>query len=381
MKASVFPSRSRFLSTFLQAPIFIIISFAYCVPSECSAQTAIELIKHINLLQELPQKANGDLELLLLKYDELIKILRSANKKQSLSENRIYFLDAGEIARRLDEWPRAKSYCETYLVLASPEDKSRSSAEHCRDEAKRHLERSHQPGPLSSASAVTSPSVQACPNPPAIAPGLPAQQAPPSLAISAASASPPALTLTELTDCETENNVAMATACFRQVVTTHTSAGSSQVAIAHLADRLAMVRSSRSLRRNDAMWGSGLTLWLSALIPSVVFGSLYMAQVQGIGAVPPGTIPDATYGTLIVPVIGPFVSATWFSLLDVSGEEKARYAVPWILASGVPQVVGLALLAVGSRRNREASNLSSRSARVLPLASPQQIGLSILGSY
>lgn len=110
-------------------------------------------------------------------------------------------------------------------------------------------------------------------------------------------------------------------------------------------------------RRNNGLWGAGLTMWLCALIPTWVFGPINASPASG--------TRKTIYYTLMIPVFGPFISGIW---LPVDAKAKAGddivigYTVPWIVADGLAQVAGLTMLAIGVQQRP----LPPRVARYLP---------------
>lgn len=110
-------------------------------------------------------------------------------------------------------------------------------------------------------------------------------------------------------------------------------------------------------RRNDGLWGAGLTMWLAALIPTWIYGPKEASNTSG--------TRKTIYYTLMIPVLGPFISGIW---LPVEAKAKAdsdiviTYTVPWIVADGLAQVAGLTMLAIGV----QPRPLPARVARYLP---------------
>ena len=56
--------------------------------------------------------------------------------------------------------------------------------------------------------------------------------------------------------------------------------------------------------RNTGLWAAGLTLWLSALVPAVVFAPLYPGRDSQ-------ESHKSIYYTLAIPIVGPFISGIW----------------------------------------------------------------------
>lgn len=98
------------------------------------------------------------------------------------------------------------------------------------------------------------------------------------------------------------------------------------------------------------MWGAGLSLWMAAYVPSLIFSGIYIAKLPGVTAATSDTFPSTVYGLLAIPLGGPFLSGGLFAASDfVTSEEKLRYTLPWVLASGIPQVIGFSLFVSGAR--------------------------------
>jgi len=126
-------------------------------------------------------------------------------------------------------------------------------------------------------------------------------------------------------------------------------------------------------QRNAGLWGAGLSMWLCASIPPLVFGPLYASQTSG--------DRKPIFYSLMVPVLGPFISGIWLPAVSRSKDDARDYTVPWIVADGLTQVVGLTLFIIGIKPHP----LPPRLARVLgdvrltPYASGQ--GAGIAGSF
>ncbi len=102
-------------------------------------------------------------------------------------------------------------------------------------------------------------------------------------------------------------------------------------------------------RRNTGLWAAGLTLWLSALVPAVVFAPMYPNRDSQESHKP-------IYYTLAIPIVGPFISGIWLPLTYSPGSERnnqvVNYTVPWIVADGLAQLVGFTMFLGGVQTRR-----------------------------
>ncbi len=138
-------------------------------------------------------------------------------------------------------------------------------------------------------------------------------------------------------------------------------------------------------QRNTGLWAAGLTLWLSALVPAVVMGPLY-AENPVYGELADSSTHRSIHYTLMIPVVGPFISGIWLPL--VSGDRSyaaIHYTVPWIVADGVAQLVGLTMLVAGAQKTKyllgPGATQIVRSLRVVPFRSLDQSGIAVVGRF
>lgn len=130
----------------------------------------------------------------------------------------------------------------------------------------------------------------------------------------------------------------------------------------------------RERRTNEAMFGAGLSMLFCAMVPPIVLGPIF---AQGVS-----TERKPIYYTLMIPIIGPFVSGIW--LPAVSGAPKdyiINHSVPWIVGDGITQLAGLIMTIVGGRARPVTTAPSSAlsSLRVMPYSSGNGIGIA--GSF
>lgn len=138
-------------------------------------------------------------------------------------------------------------------------------------------------------------------------------------------------------------------------------------------------------QRNTGLWAAGLTLWLSALVPAVVMGPLY-AENPVYGEKADTQTRQIIHYTLMAPVVGPFISGIWLPLVSDDRQWAAtHYTVPWIVADGVAQLVGLTMLVAGAQKTRyrlgPAASQIVRSLQVAPLKSQDLSGIAVLGRF
>jgi len=87
--------------------------------------------------------------------------------------------------------------------------------------------------------------------------------------------------------------------------------------------------------------GGGLTLLITGYTAALITGSVFLGIVNP-------TYDKALYdasGTLLIPVLGPFVSGFMYL--------QSFWAAPWMIVDGAAQVAGLALTIVGFRRTHK----------------------------
>lgn len=130
---------------------------------------------------------------------------------------------------------------------------------------------------------------------------------------------------------------------------------------------------SEAPRRNAGLWGAGLSMWLCAMVPTFVAAPLSAAKDSG--------DRKGIYYSLMIPVLGPFISGIW---LPVAAKAKAdseiviTYTVPWIVADGLTQLVGMTMFAIGVQQRPLPPRLARylKDVRVAPYAGGQSIGIT-----
>lgn len=141
-------------------------------------------------------------------------------------------------------------------------------------------------------------------------------------------------------------------------------------------------------QRNTGLWAAGLTLWLSALVPAVTMGALY-AQNPVFGEKTDSDTHRSIHYTLMIPVVGPFISGIWLPLVSEDRSLAAKqYTVPWIVADGVAQLVGITMLVAGAQKSKyllgPGASQIARSIRIVPYRSSDlggQSGVTLVGRF
>jgi hypothetical protein len=117
--------------------------------------------------------------------------------------------------------------------------------------------------------------------------------------------------------------------------------------------------------------GGGIGLlaasYAAALITGSIFASISSNNYDGGNN---GSM-QAAGGTLIIPVVGPFISALVY--------REAAWSVPWAMADGVAQVAGLAMIIAGARIKHKVPVLGN--LHIAPYASAGGGGLVAVGRF
>lgn len=126
--------------------------------------------------------------------------------------------------------------------------------------------------------------------------------------------------------------------------------------------------------------GAGLALWLAAMVPPAVMGPLYARQ---------NTEDKNIYYTLMVPIVGPFISGIWLPLTRAPGDARnelvKNYTLPWIIGDGITQLAGFTMLLAGAQKTRVP--LTPTLARyinevhVSPVATGGGSGIGLVGRF
>jgi hypothetical protein len=127
-----------------------------------------------------------------------------------------------------------------------------------------------------------------------------------------------------------------------------------------LPDGAQLVPVHYKTRARRSLLTGGILLLTLAYAPTVVVGAL--SSVLGGGA---------EVDTLLLPVVGPFISALLV--------REAVWSLPWIL-DGIAQVAGLAMI-ISAARNREKVPVFGERLTVVPFADPRGAGLAAFGRF
>lgn len=138
-------------------------------------------------------------------------------------------------------------------------------------------------------------------------------------------------------------------------------------------------------KRNTGLWAAGLTLWLSALVPAVVMGPLYAENPVYGERADLETVQKIHY-TLMIPVVGPFISGIWLPLVSSDRTYVGiHYTVPWVVADGLAQLAGITMLIAGAQTTRyrlpPGASQIVRSLQIVPLRTPETTGLALSGRF
>lgn len=306
--------------------------------------------KTISSIDDLPP---SQAQYLSIKTIRLAKMILNTKSDKFIDSKRLYILYAGIMAQSQKEWLTSIELCRDFIGRIPYHDQLREKAEDCITKAESAL---NMPCPICPICQKTE-----CPSCP---PSVQCESAPPPLP--------------KYVSCQDLIDPVLSYSCYRKFLTLHTSPNSDEHAILFLTQKLStseQFNRNPSSRRNDAMWGAGLSLWLASLLPTVIIGGLYESRILSISSNPPDS-PTGLYATLCIPLVGPLVSGTWFSLLETSTSQKLGYSLPWMIGSGLSQIVGFSLLIAGARTNKSIYP-RSRVSSIMPVSTiPAGIGFS-----
>lgn len=127
-------------------------------------------------------------------------------------------------------------------------------------------------------------------------------------------------------------------------------------------------------QRRTGLMVSGIVVLASSYSAAAIFGSLGLAGASTLSTQQYSRSAidqaKAAFGTLYIPVIGPFFSAVLV--------RKASYSVPWVLVGLGTQVAGLAMTIAGAQK-RPTKQYDAVS--VVPMFGGTNAGLAVLGSF
>lgn len=355
------------------------------------------------------------------RYEEALRLFKDAYDSTNTPE---MLVRIGQTQLKLGRKAEALDACQSYLSLTAdrPEPMYRGYAEQCVTDAKSGLFPASASARPSPATAPTTNSRKPPliveeddpPTPPArpllattpptktvTAPAAPPTPAvPPSLATSMSTA-PSGASLSAVYDyCirqQQEGRTDSAQRCYEELLPNALrSSGMQEADITLVMSQIrrypppaAAVPWSMQKRtvsqRNTGLWAAGLTLWLSALVPAVVMGPLY-AENPVYGEQADAQTHQIIHYTLMAPVVGPFISGIWLPLVsDDRTWAATHYTVPWIVADGVAQLVGITMLVAGAQKTTYRLSPGTaqivRSLQVAPLKSQDVSGIAVIGRF
>lgn len=130
------------------------------------------------------------------------------------------------------------------------------------------------------------------------------------------------------------------------------------------------LRPTRLEERPDrGLIAGGAALLSTAYAGSVITGSIVMSEDNSYCT---SCIGTAAGGTLLIPIIGPFISALTL--------REAAWSLPLALVDGAAQIGGLAMIIVGARTKHKVPVYGTR-VHVLPFASGDGGGLVVGGRF
>ncbi len=360
------------------------------------------------------------------RYTDALQLFKEAYDATNTPE---MLVRIGQTQLKLGRKTEALDACQSYLSLTAdrPEPMYRSFAEQCVAEAKTGLV-PNRPTPVGDSSArpttaanpATKPSLPIIeeddrPTPTAARPLLSSSSSSPPAPKPAPDAIPPALANSMLSQPSGANLSTVYDFCLRQQQEGRTEAAQrcydelipnalrssgiqeSDVVIVRSQLRrypnpavaVPWTQQRRTVeQRNTGLWAAGLTLWLSALVPAVTMGPLY-AGSPVFGEKTDIDTHRSIHYTLMIPVVGPFISGIWLPLVSEDRSLAAKqYTVPWIVADGVAQLVGITMLVAGAQKSKyllgPGASQIARSIRIVPYRSSDlggQSGLTLVGRF
>jgi hypothetical protein len=126
-------------------------------------------------------------------------------------------------------------------------------------------------------------------------------------------------------------------------------------------------------RSSVGLIAGGATLFGAAYVAAIVTGSIV---IEGggdcsFGGCPNGN-PATAGGTLLIPVLGPFIASFVY--------RDPVWSINWSLVDGVAQVGGLAMMIYGIKNPRKVP-VYGRDFQILPLAGQGRTGLAAVGTF
>jgi hypothetical protein len=123
---------------------------------------------------------------------------------------------------------------------------------------------------------------------------------------------------------------------------------------------------------NKGLLAAGISLLATGYVPALICGALFGPITPSSGIDAPA-IGGATSWTLLIPVLGPFVSG-------IIGANNLAWSLPWVFADGAMQVAGLAMIVAGARDHHKVPVILE-NARFTPYAAPGGGGMMMTGRF
>jgi tetratricopeptide (TPR) repeat protein len=133
--------------------------------------------------------------------------------------------------------------------------------------------------------------------------------------------------------------------------------------------RLAPVRIE--LRSHRGLIAGGSSLLATSYAAALIAGSMFAALASPYDSSTNGNL-QAAGGTLLIPVLGPFIGALVF--------RTPYWSLPWVLVDGAAQVAGLAMIIVGARKKHKVPVFVDNTM-VMPFATASGGGLVASGRF
>jgi hypothetical protein len=132
------------------------------------------------------------------------------------------------------------------------------------------------------------------------------------------------------------------------------------------------------MKPNVGLMAGGGVLFGAAYAAAVVTGGIYLEPsnascytYQGGPPCPSGN-PQVAGGTLLIPILGPFIAALAY--------RDPPWSVPWALVDGVAQVGGFAMMVYAGQHPKKVP-VFAKSVQVLPFGSARGGGLQAVGTF
>jgi hypothetical protein len=128
------------------------------------------------------------------------------------------------------------------------------------------------------------------------------------------------------------------------------------------------------LRTNRGLVGGGISLlatgYAAAFISGITFAIVGSGEYSSSGGDPNGSL-SAAGGTLLIPVLGPFIASAVY--------RQTYWSLPWTLVDGVAQVAGLAMIIQGARHKHKVPVLGK--VDLMPYGGSNGGGLMVSGRF